>query len=341
MRRLLLAFLVIVLLAEVVSRVVGSSLPGPRYWDSEFSQNKSQRAEALGEVDVAFAGSSIVNSGIDPDQIDLGALGAGAKAYNAGLPDTSPRTWELWVDDVVLPSLCPRVVVFGVSVRDMNDNNADAAARLDRYASSAGRQSLRSTNWGLEIDQRASDLSALVRYRSRFREPVNVLRKVRTGSVAAWPDTELSDSGHFSGRKDLTYRSDAVRDRRLLGGALGDYDVGGVESDALLVAARSAQSTGAAVVILEMPTMHDELAGILPDGEAAFDSVRAEAELVAAATGGVFLSATELDDDPSLFSDHYHLNNAGIAEFAQLVGPLLAGVDVPDRPAVTCAAIDS
>ncbi len=297
-------------------------LPGRLIWDTEFSQTKAAQIQDLGEVDIAFVGSSIVNAGLDGPTVTESVPWLDT-SYNAGLPATTPRTWQVWADDLVFSELCPDVLVLGVSIRDMNDQNPGADNRRAAYSASAGRQELfGAAPAAASLEERVGDWSAFVRIRSRLREPGNIVVYFTTGRVASWPDPNLTPEGRYQGFDDDFYTQDDQRDADLLSGALADFEMGGAEFDALAGIIERGQTAGATVALVEMPSMRTDLSALVPDGT--LDRFSGLLDGLAGEYGVPVWRFPELDDRADRFGDLYHPNGAGTRELSELLGRRIA-----------------
>ncbi len=334
---MLLTILVVVLLAELGARALQPRLPDPVTWLTPFSQAKAERAAELGRRDIAVVGSSIGNANLDPPTLVAGVPWADS-GYNAALPAESPLQWELWVQDVVFPDLCPTVLVIAVGPRDTNDNLVDADKAAERYAAADGRLALYDVDpLGAKIERYSGDVSALVAIRERLREPANVYRYLRDGSAEGWPQLNLTPEGRYRGfDDDRVYTPNAEREELLREGALADYDVGPVMFGAVEHIIDMAEARGIAVVLIDMPLLTAEFASLLDDGTDDLARYRVALETLADRRGVPLLRYPEVSDDPELFSDQYHMLGVGSALLSELVGTDLGFLfpTEPNRP--TC-----
>ena len=169
---ILVVALLTLITAELGARRVAPYLPEVLEWDNEFTQVKARDIQRIGQVDVAFLGSSVVNAGYEApilvDTVDWIEQG-----YNAALPSTTPRSWEPWVNDLVIPELCPSLLVIGVSAREYSDNTTGADERRFSYFVSEGRRRLYGERpAGEGVEEFFESELALVRIRSRLPRAV-------------------------------------------------------------------------------------------------------------------------------------------------------------------------
>jgi hypothetical protein len=329
-------FLVVLVAAEIGARALEPRLPEPQVWDSLFLQDKAERIHELGDVDVAVIGSSIANASIDTSAI-IDAVGWADSGYNASNPGSAPREWAAWDRDIVLPELCPDLVVIALGPRDTNDNEPNGTAEIADYLDSDGRRDLYGeSKLGKKVEQFFQDTLALVAIRERLREPDNVRRYLSGEAVTGW-EVRLTDDGRFPGFDTGQYRDDPERDRRLETGELRDYEVGPVQFGALERTIREAQATGAYVVLVDMPLMRSELRRIVDGGEADFlDYDRALAAL-SVRTGTPVLSYPDMNDTGAFYADFYHMTLLGTMEISARVGRDIAQL-FPEPPSnFSCA----
>jgi hypothetical protein len=99
--------------AEGVVRILDDRLPTGTEWPSVETDVKYHRLTELPEADVVFLGSSITEAAIDPDAF-LAESGL-KSAFNSGIPFSSPISNEWWLDEVVLKTVEPELVVIGLT----------------------------------------------------------------------------------------------------------------------------------------------------------------------------------------------------------------------------------
>ncbi len=318
-RSLIVGFLVVVVLLEGAARLLAPHIPGQLVWDTQFTQDKADQIAAAGEVDMVFVGSSVVNAGIDP-----GLVAANSRfdsGYNSAIPSTTPSTWKIWMRDLVYPDLCPSVVVIGISVRDYNDRNVGIPFDLTSYLPSAGRLELYGQFTSGSLERQIGRYSAFVRIRSRLRQPEKVARFLVTGRVPGWPPTVLTPEGRYTGWDNNAFVDPSPEGiEELTTKVFVDFSVGGAEDLAVRSIIEDAQSLGDQVVIVRMPTMNEELAPLLPDGQGDLDRFERQLEKLGANYDVPVIVYPDMDDDKSLFGDLYHMNLDGTTEFSTRLG---------------------
>lgn len=334
-RSLIIGFVIVLLLAEGIAQLLAPRLPGLLIWDNQFTQDKYDQIRETGPVSVVFAGSSVVNAGIDPVMV-AAAAGWDQPGYNSAIPSTTPVTWLIWSRDVVLPELCPNLYVIGVSVRDYNDANPGVGYDIDVYSSSGGRAELYGIRTGASIEEQVGEYSALIRIRSRLRQPDNVARYLVTGSVPEWPEALINDEGRYLRWDDNVFvppTSEGMQ--RLRDEVFVNFSVGAREDMAVRAMIEDARHLGMEAVIVRMPTMNKQLLPALPGGAndlALFDAQIAE---LGTALDVPVVQFPELDNRQEFFGDLYHMNLPGTELFSRLLGEKLAEV-VTIPTSVTC-----
>ena len=327
--------LTVLVAAEAGARVLEAELPAPQVWDTPFVQDKATRIEELGDVDIAVIGSSIANASIDvtavADAIDWADTG-----YNASNPGSAIREWGAWDKDMVLPELCPEIVVISIGPRDTNDHEPTDERELSAYLDSEGRRRLYGEETvGESIESFFQENFALVAIRERLREPRNLYRFLNGESISSW-QSRLTPDGRFLGFDGGVYVDDPERDRRLREGELRNYQVGPIQFDSLKGIIETVKATGAYVVIVDMPLMREKLAEVVDNGERDLDDYDRALSEVANETGVTVLSYPDMNDNPTFYADLYHMALPGTREISARVGRDLAEL-FPQRPGVECA----
>jgi hypothetical protein len=153
----------VLLLAEVGVRVASAKLGDPLVWYSRSAQNKVNALDASAQerAEAVFVGSSAVAASLDPS---VYRSECGARAYNAATNGAVPSMNDDWLERVIEPKLHPKIVVLGISPRDLD---VSSSATSDLYFSSAAVRD----DIGGRIDRWASRWSYLVRYRNTLRSP--------------------------------------------------------------------------------------------------------------------------------------------------------------------------
>lgn len=328
--------LLTMLVGEMGARVVAPYLPEVLKWDTEFTQVKARDMQRIGQVDVAFVGSSIVNAGFDPPTVAAG-VGWIESGYNTALPSTTPRSWEPWVRDLVIPELCPSLMVVGVSPREYSDNTPGADLRRLNYLVSEGRRRLYGERPADEsIEEFFESELAIVRIRSRLREPYQTYLYLRTGTAPNWPEPRFTDEGRYLNFDDqqvvLAPPADRLRD------TMADYATGGIEDESVRGIVAAAQEDGIEVLLVEWPTVREILApAIGPDGDAQMQRVSAHLDQISEDFGVPLVRYPDLDDQIQFFADAYHPNLAGAQEMSRRLASDINRLFPQELAAPSCA----
>ncbi|MBU1866723.1 MAG: hypothetical protein KKE89_09940, partial [Actinobacteria bacterium] len=100
----------------------GELLRVPDHWFRRFGYvhewNAAWHRQLGNEFDVVFLGSSMMLYAGDP-RVFTELDAAGRNAYNASVPGSYPEDQRMWVEEFVLPSFSPSLVVWGLATRDI------------------------------------------------------------------------------------------------------------------------------------------------------------------------------------------------------------------------------
>jgi hypothetical protein len=316
MRRLIVPLVVVTLLigAEAAAREVEGRVPDKLEWDTQFSQDKAEQIAAIdGPLDIVFTGSSVAQANFDPVVFTQRASQF-TTGYNAGLPSVTPRVWRQFLLDTVYAQHCPSVLVIAVDIRQFNDNKPGSDGQLFRYNNSKGR--LEAVGQA-DLWQRAEDWlesnSALFRTRARLREPDKVLAwAADIGEKGDWRNTNLSPEGRYQSNDSRTYEASEERLESQRTGAFKDLSFGNTETNALRGIIDDALERGVVPLLVETPTMRNQLAKALPNGEEDFVWFSEILSGIADEYGVPLLRFPEMDNEPIYYSDDYHMNWTGI-----------------------------
>ncbi len=319
-RLVALSLLLVVACAEVGARTLASRLPPIDHWNQREAAQMYDQMRALsaaGGVDAVFVGSSVAHFGFEPAQF---TRITGMSAYNAALPGSGAIAVEQWTRDFVLPMLKPKLVMIGLTSRDLNDNGPVQAEHLQSYLSSEGRRrALGLATPGERIERFIEDRSALVRIRRYLRTPASVAKQLR-GQDALVRIVNLGAHGEARfPEADYAFSNDAQRqawERE----ALQNFDM--TRSIASLKALiTTLRSPGIDVVVVDMPVLEEIYVPFHANG-------RADMEAYRAALGT--LGAPIVRIDGARFSpqrhlvDSIHLNRAGARAFSRTLASRLA-----------------
>lgn len=289
--------------AEAAARLRERRLPAYRYWHDQLTTGKWHQLRALRReppVDVVLAGSSQMLMALDPTAMPF-------RCYNAAFYRAVPTVMTEWLRDEVLPALRPRLVVWGVSILDLNDNGPFHAGIHAKYlASPARRPGLK--RWLLTH-------SALVRRRKGL---------LRTDDpTSAKPlDSLLGPMG--KGLEYVAYDSYRLSDDKrefIQTQIVASFAMGGRQVEALREGARVVRAAGARLLLVEVPCT-EEFVAMYPNGAADLAEARRLMDAVADEIGVPFVKSS--DDLPERwFADCVHLNGVGMREWTEGIAPLL------------------
>lgn len=305
-----LAFLAIVGIAEGAARIGELRVAPAPTWGTVRIDTKVAQMQTLAEaggVDVVFLGSSVAETGINPQAFVAGSEWSDT-AFNAGLTAAGPQAVEMWAQEVVLPLLQPEVVVIAMTSRDLNDAGVTQANTLNRYVDSVGRARFLGTpSFGQRLESELSRWSALMRLRRNLSAPHQFLTE-----LASPLDSHITDFGFVTLLENRTYANDDDSNgEQLANYQLNDYWVGGVESAALRRIIDLFVASGAEVYVVDMPVLDAAYEPLHPNGAADIASYGAALAAVVNASDAIFLDATGVATDTTMFANHNHLNGVG------------------------------
>ncbi len=338
MRRLIVPLVVLAMVtgAELAARKVENRVPEPLTWDTQFSQDKAVQLKNWGDrLDVVFAGSSVAQANFDPPLFSELTPGI-ANGYNAGLPSMTPTVWRQFLLDNVYRGHCPSLLIVGVDIRQFSDNKPGTDGQMYRYLNARGRlEAIGDDNiWDYAKTWLDTHL-ALFRIRARLREPDKVIAWVwDIGDIGDWRNTNLSPEGRYTSNDTRTYEPSEERIEGLRNGAFLDLSFGGREATALRGIIDDAEERGVKVVLVEMPTMAEQLAKALPHGA---EDQKWFTEVLAGVADEYrvpLLRFPEMDNQAVYYSDDYHMNWTGIETITTLLAEDVAGLDLEVQPGV-------
>ena len=296
---------------EVVARVLERRMPAYRYWHDQLTTGKWHQLRALRReppVDVVLAGSSQMLMALDPTAMPF-------RCYNAALYRAVPTVMAEWLAELVLPALRPRLVVWGVSILDLNDNGSFHSGVYERFsASPARRGGLR--RWLLAHSAFARRWRVLLR-----RGPLPSADEPTSAKPLSALLGPMGQGLEYVGFTEYRLSDDK---REFIETQIVDgFAMGGAQVAALRSGVASVRSAGADVVLVEMPCT-DEFVEMYPNGAADLAGSRALLRSVAADLGVAFVEAPE-ELPQRWFADCVHLNGVGMAEWSARVGTFVAG----------------
>ena len=307
------ALLAVLVLGEAGARILEPRLPSVASWGSEDLDEKAQAMldlEGTG-ADVVFMGSSAVNRGFDSELL---ADVTGLTAFNAAVDGSSPRLFEVFIKEVVGPTLHPQVVIIGLTSRAFNDNALTQQELFELYLNSEGRAEwLGTASIKQRLETFAARYSAFLRVRPFLRNPKQLLDAIRGLNPDPAPETT-----------DPPYEINQIWADQMATRSLTDYEIGDVELGALARTVDRLAAEGVKVVLVDLPVVENDWAALHPNGVADINAFH-EALAAFAAEHAVDLVDTWEETWPiDQFRDPVHLNLVGQARLTRLLADYLA-----------------
>lgn len=306
--------LAVLVVAEVGARAVADRLPPRQVWGTAEAQYKADQIDGASDrgVDVVFAGTSVVDAGVDPTAFDR-RLVTGRGSYNAALGAGSPAMVRSFTSLLAVPRLRPTLLVLGISSRDLNANDPGQAS-LERqwFASPAVAHLTGTENLVDTIDRVLSDHSALVAHRAELRSPRNLAGR----GNPAWGEALTQGDGQYTAFLDQHFELSARQVEFVRSVPLHDWAVDEAKVGAFRSVIEGAMSTGAAVLLVDMPTTaaYRELH---PNGSSDVEIYERTVEALATSTGVPLIRLGAWPDDA--FADVLHLNAVGSERLTHLL----------------------
>ena len=254
------SFTAMLLVVELASRMIAPSLPvDPGKWPRiEIAQKLDQirkLANAGKEVEVLFAGSSMMAGGVDPVAF---TEASGLTSYNAGFAGPSMRTITPWVLDVVEPMLDPEVVVVGVQTRELSDNGPKSQVMYEKFMNSPGYKQTKGTV-ASQLEGDLEELSYFLRYRRALREPSRLFAtdEAERRALAEADVRKVIGPRGIRVEESVDYRRAGKLIRALRDNTLNDFAVGGPEYEALERLERVLEARDVQLILLNMPVTND------------------------------------------------------------------------------------
>ncbi len=311
-----IALVAILLLGEAGARILEPYLRYVPDWGSNDLDDKVAAMEALdgAGADVVFMGSSAVNRGFDGDFF---AQLTGRTAFNAAIDGSSPRLIEMFIDEVVEPTLHPDFVVIGLTSRAFNDNAVTQQELLQIYLASNGRAAFLGTAPIKQtLEEFAEQGSAFLRHRPALRNPRQLFDAIRRIEIEIPPETT-----------DPPYEVDELWASQMAARSLTEYEIGGLELEALARTVDKLEAAGVTVVLIDLPVVVDDWAALHPDGTANIEAFHAALAAFAADHGVELIDTTREEIWPiEQFRDPVHLNTVGQERLTRLIAERLAAL---------------
>ncbi len=248
-RRMTAGFVAVLLVAEIAVRLFGALLPEPRNWYHDIAQAKAEQLRGMKgtELDILFTGTSQSYYAIGPRVIDETL---GTKSYNAAVPAGVPPIQERWLLDPVLDNVEADVVVWGMSVLDLNDGR-DLSV-VDSYESAHATRPGRLA----EAERWLAKRSGIFRYRRQLVDPDAWANRTKMEAIR-------SVIRHDGQRQPADRTPTEAERRRVRAQVVSDFDVGGTMVASARRTIEELQDRGITVVIAWLP-VPDRLLELLP-----------------------------------------------------------------------------
>jgi hypothetical protein len=332
-RRVIVAavVLVIVLLAaEATVRVEAHNLPAPQLWSAPEAQVKYAQMQALHRAHqtggVVFIGTSLTDVGIDPAVLSAD-IAHRLPVYNASLSGGTLETALWWYQHVVVPLLHPRVVVIGLTSREVNLNDPDAAGLAQQFfASPAVRQLSGTESLMQRLERYGDDTSYLFRYRTSLRTLTTAVHHKSQVDVekpfvtAQGMELALATHGFYRNASvDQFFRTTITR----------DFQVGSSKIAALTSLLAAVPQSGARALLVDMPITSDYIT-LHPNQWLDFVKYEEALQAVVKQTGVTELPL-QVWAHPD-FADPIHLNEVGARRLTPMLVPDVRRLLSPPAP---------
>jgi hypothetical protein len=326
-RRLVVSALIalsVVLLAEAAVRIDASRLPEPQVWSNPEAQIKYDQMKALRRAGqtggVVVLGTSLTDVGVDPVLMAT-ELDHRVPVYNASLAGVTVEVARWWYARVVRPLLAPRIVVFGITSRELNPNDLDGVRLGAQFFASPAVHRLSGTESLMErLERYGDDVSYLFRYRKMLRQPEQVLHH-RTAIDIQRP--VISDVGQATSFVHSGYNTSPLIAPFFRQTITRDFTVSAAKVATVIGILRDARASGAQVLFVDMPITAAYIA-LHPHQWADWATYENALTKVVAQTGVPELPAQLWAT--SYFADPIHLNGAGTRRLTPLLVQRLHGM---------------
>lgn len=310
MRNALVVAVLLLLVAEALTRAIEPRLPPDSGWPNEEVAHKWDQIEDLAEgggVGLAVFGSSVADVGIDPEAIPFEVSGPKG-SYNAGLLSAVMTVSATWAQHVVVPELHPSIAVIGVAAGDVRQVDPEHDDWF--FDAPQIRRLLRKESVADKAEGWLNSRSALLRHRSQIRD-LRVLLDVMKGRSLAL----VNRYGMNIEQLDRPY---AVGHQALEGlrAELVDFRTDSGQLAALGQMVRELEDAGCRVLVFLAPYSADYVASF-PRGQADIDGATEAVLEVVRDSAAEVLAFGQWDD--SLMTDISHVNRAGAARLTAAI----------------------
>jgi hypothetical protein len=315
-RTLLLGVVIVLLIAELATRAIGSHLPAPLQWQSYEAQRKDQQIDALakkGGAQIVYLGSSLPDVGIEPTIVNK-QIGGVVTSYNAALASSIPRMTKAWAESVVIPKLHPKVIVLGVGAYDIGaEGGAGRTAFYNAFLDSSGaRQAMGKEDPIQRANRWIGQYSALWFHKDQLRDPETVLRAALERTPPSDPEAaNLNAQGRETADQNFPFANQARVD-------VTDWSLGTKDTNAVKELIAYAHKRGIAVILVDMPVTN-QLVNRMPQGETSYKAFDAALGAIGKSSKAKVLYFDNIRSD-AFFLDDIHLNHNGADLFSVGLG---------------------
>lgn len=353
LRRVGLAVLVGLLLAEVGTRLIAGHLPAPGDDGRAEVLRKEDDLEALaadGGPDVVFFGNSLIDAGVDPVRFTEASTRFAGPAYNAALLGAPIYLQTEWIEEVTGGPASPEVSVVGLGPLDVIDWANPVAQGAEPLTPAQQRlfESLVTDNIRVveddvlsQVERQASDASALVEHRGALRDPGVVLAATFQTAAGRPPGPEATRTDDLWD-ENLGPGGNVLQFQDRQGGQLEGFGDSFLERS-LLTASRPERveqvvelvEEGDSQVVLLVPPV--DLPSLPPATAQAYVELAEEIVAEGQRLGVTVVDRSRAGYPADLYADGIHLNAAGTD---RLSVELAAALDAACAPAgaLACGA---
>ena len=331
--RAVLIVLVVLGAAEGIARLPGvqrafeiQSL-GNYHYQFEIKWFQLERyVEANGGVDVLFLGSSLVNSGIEPEALNQAWTTTTGepplRAFNFGVEGLTIEPNSA-VARLLVETYHPRAIVFGTEIRDYAANNGVETA--ENFLSDAWVQYR--LNGTFSLRGWLAEHSAAYRYFMAYRNWMTwdfaenhstVIRRTDALTAAGYDvENRVAEDPHKPPDRSDPEDAEAFE-------VFAEYELADSRRENLADLLKMHESGQTLVLIVEMPVV-PEFYQFFPQGEAARAEFVESVSTMTEAAGSWFLPAMPQDLIPENgYSDRVHLSKFGAPALSEYIGGWLA-----------------
>ncbi len=318
MKRFALAFLLVIVAAELMARLTMSATDAPVLrWHDQATQLKVEQMKARGDVDIVVIGTSMAQQDIVPSVL-ASSLGAGDGAapsiYNAALNGGVPVVMEPWLLDHVIDEIEPETVLWGLSALDLSLEYGDAT--LTAYDSALETK----PGFYAEADRLVSRVSTLMADRRVIRDPDQLFGAGADANRAAVAEAE-AEVGPDGERTNFTIDT-GIRQSQEMARRINPFQLDRDDLAAVTRTVRALQDRGIEVIFIELP-VPNRFRQLYPAGPEQHALVPGTISALAAELD---VEAVLLDSSPTdpEFVDFTHLTAEAAAEFSTELGQKLS-----------------